>query len=225
MNGVHDMGGMHGFGPVVREAHEPVFHAPWEGVVYAINRLRGWLGYSIDESRYAIESMPPQQYLASSYYERWLYGVERNLLQKGLITREELEAKLAYFRAHPDAEVPRREDPARLAELERELRAPARFARPVDSPPRFRVGDAVLTRRDQPRGHTRLPRYARGRRGVIHAHHGGYIFPDTHAHGLGEHPQHLYTVCFEAAELWGASAEPNERIYLDLWESYLEPAP
>jgi nitrile hydratase len=223
MDGVHDLGGMHGFGPVVREENEPVFHAPWEGTVYAINRLAMAVGlYNIDEMRHGIERLPPAQYLGSTYYERWLATIERNLVEKGVLSAEEIEARLAALRAHPDAELPRREDPALV---ERVLQgARAAFQREPAGEPRFRVGDAVVTKNLHPKGHTRLPRYARGKRGTVSHYHGYYVFPDTHAHGQGEAPQPVYSVCFEARELWDGAAEPRERVYLDLWESYLEPA-
>jgi nitrile hydratase beta subunit len=222
MNGVHDMGGMHGFGPVEREAHEPVFHHPWEAAVYAINRAMGQAGIrNIDESRYAIERMDPAEYLVSSYYERWLDSEIRSLLEKGVISAEELEQREAFFAERPDAPAtaalsapippPREPFTVRLPGYERE---PA-------VPPRFAPGDRVLTRNTQPKGHTRLPRYARSKRGVIEFVHGTYVFPDSNALGLGEQPQPLYSVRFEASELWGDSAEPHQTVNLDLWESYL----
>ncbi len=222
MNGVHDMGGMHGFGPVEREEHEPVFHAPWEAAVYAISRAIGQGGIrNIDESRFAIERMDPAGYLASSYYERWLDGAIRSLLEKGVISPEELEQRAAFFAERPDA-------PATAA-LDTPLPAPsepfvvrlAGYEREPAVPPRYAPGDRVITCNMQPRGHTRLPRYARGKRGVIEFVHGTYVFPDTNALGLGEQPQPLYNVRFEAAELWGDSAEPHQTVNLDLWESYL----
>lgn len=224
MNGVHDLGGMHGFGPVRREENEPVFHAPWEQRVFAcMLATTGQRLFNIDEFRHGIERMDPARYLAASYYERWLHSVETNLVEKGILSREELEQRAALLRERPDAELPRREDP----QLRETLMAFIR-RRPAPrelQPARFAVGDVVLTRNIHPSGHTRLPRYARGKRGVIHALHGIATFPDTHAHGLGRQPQMLYNVRFDARELWGESAEPNQCVYLDLWESYLEPAP
>jgi nitrile hydratase len=222
MNGVHDLGGMHGFGPVEREANEPLFHAAWEARVRAIASLtrdRGY--YNIDAFRHGIERMPPAEYLRASYFERWLASVETNLIDHGLLTRDELEARTASYREHPGAE------PTPAAGSSASPPAPAARPEPPSSPPapRFAVGDAVMTRNVHPTGHTRLPRYARGKRGVIHALHGPHPFPDTNAHGLGEQPHALYGVRFEGRELWGDSAEPREAVYLDLWESYLEPAP
>ena len=224
MNGIHDMGGMHGFGRVEREENEPVFHAEWEKHLYALNRSRGMLGYNIDGMRHGVQRMAPQHYLTASYYERWLFSLELNLVEKGVLTREEIDARAAYFRDHPEAEVPRREDPGLLDQLVRSLRAHAGFDREATSPPRFAVGDRVVTRHWQPRGHTRLPRYARGKHGTIDHLHGVYVFADTNAHGAREQPQRVYAVCFDARELCDDSAEPRACVYLDLWESYLEPA-
>jgi nitrile hydratase beta subunit len=225
VNGIHDLGGMHGFGPVEREQDEPVFHADWERVVYAIQRARTALDlFNIDEMRHGIERMPPLQYLAASYYERWLATIELNLVEKGILSPEEIEARTAYFRDQPGAEVPRRDDPALVERVASTLRANPHFDRELARPPRFREGDHVVTHHFQPRGHTRLPRYARGKRGIIDRVRGGYVFPDTSAHGAGEQPQPVYSVCFESAELWADSAEPRASVYLDLWESYLEPA-
>lgn len=222
MNGVHDMGGMHGFGPVLREDNEPVFHADWEARVLAMNRLAQRRGiYNIDEFRYGIEQMPPAHYLRSSYYERWLATVEYNLIRKGLITQGELDARIALLRDAPeDSSLAADSDVTLVVDLpdtERTASEPP--------PARFTVGDAVVTHNVHPHHHTRLPRYARGKRGVIHLVHGPATFPDTHAHGHGAQPHCLYNVRFEARELWGDSAEPGQYLYLDLWERYLAPAP
>jgi nitrile hydratase subunit beta len=223
VNGVHDMGGMHGFGPVEREEHEPPFHTAWEGRVAGINRSVQAKGiYNIDEFRHGIERMAPAEYLAASYYERWLATVERNLVEKGVLSPEEIEAKVAHFRAQPEAEPPRREDPELAERVRARLTAPPRFRRDGAAEPRFKPGDSVVTRNVHPAGHTRLPRYARGKRGAIAAVQGVYVYPDTNAHGQGEQPQPLYSVEFEARELWGDQAEPGASVRLDLWESYLD---
>jgi len=220
MNGIHDLGGMHGFGPVEREENEPLFHAAWEAHVLAIRdvvrKQQGY--YTIDASRYGVEQMAPAVYLQASYYERWLASIEYNLGLLGLLTRDELDARVAFLRHHPNAEAPpasRMQPPPRVQDA------------PTGPPPtpRFAVGAAVITRNVHPVGHTRLPRYARGKRGVIVRLHGPHTFPDTNAHGLGTQPQPLYTVRFEARELWGDSAEPRQTVALDLWDSYLDPAP
>ena len=224
MDGVHDLGGMQGFGPVEREENEPVFHAAWEAAVLAMQRAGGSRGFfNIDEFRHAIERMVPAHYLGATYYEKWLDGVTRLLIEKGVVGVEELAARRAFFEQRPDA-------PARAA---LSGPPPAREApnpnwlqdviRETGATPRFAPGDAVLTREIHPHGHTRLPRYARGRRGVVHRCHGIHVFPDTNAHGQGEQPQPLYSVRFDARELWGESAESNQAVHIDLWESYLLP--
>lgn len=220
MDGVHDLGGMHGFGPVEREPNEPVFHGRWEAVMVAVQRAgRAADLYTIDEFRHAIERMDPAHYLGSSYYEHWLDGIARLLAEKGVVTAEELEARMAALRAGPEAptaSAPGTPARRRRSENETSFREPA-------APPRFAAGAPVVTRNMHPPGHTRLPRYARGKRGVIAAHRGCHVFPDTNAHGLGERPQHVYGVRFDARDLWGEAAEPNQHVYIDLWESYLLP--
>jgi nitrile hydratase beta subunit len=220
MNGVHDLGGMHGFGPVEREDNEPLFHAAWEARVFGINRIvRGQREcFNLDAFRHGIERMAPAHYLRSTYYERWLATIEYNLLQQGYLTSDELEARVALLHDHPDGA------PPRAGVASPQPRAQAAPAKPPPAP-RFAIGDAVVARNVHPAGHTRLPRYARGKRGAIDRAYGPQIFPDTHAHGLGEQPQPLYKVRFAGQELWGDSAEPGLVVYLDLWDSYLDPAP
>jgi nitrile hydratase beta subunit len=224
MDGVHDLGGMQGFGPVEREENEPAFHAPWEAAVLAMMRAGGGRGlFNIDEFRHGIERMEPAEYLRASYYEKWLDGISRLLVEKGIVSQAELAARDEFFRARPEAPATAAVPgplPARVKTNPDWLQSAIREA-PVT--PRFKPGDPVLTREMHPHGHTRLPRYARGRRGVIHCLHGIHVFPDSNAHGLGEEPQPLYSVRFEARELWGDSAEPNAQVHLDCWESYLLP--
>jgi nitrile hydratase len=226
VDGVHDMGGMHGFGPVLHEENEPVFHEPWEGRVYALGSSTKFpLFPIIDASRYALEQLPPAEYLGSSYYERWLLRAQRRLIELGYITPQELEERLAYYREHPEAPVPRHADDTAMERAQARLdRHPAPLHRPDGAPPRFKVGDVVRTKNIHPAGHTRLPRYARGKIGVIARVHGSHIFPDTAAHGLGEQPRGVSSVRFEARELWGDDAEGRGSVFLDLWDSYLEPA-
>jgi nitrile hydratase len=224
MDGIHDLGGMQGFGRVEREEDEPPFHAPWEAAVLAIMRAGGSRGlFNIDEFRHAIERMEPARYLASSYYERWLDGIARLLLEKGVVAAEELEARMSFFSARLAASA----TAALTGPLPEQVPADPGWrqdsVRQTGARPRFAPGDPVMTRSFHPRSHTRLPRYARGKRGVIHRLHGVHVFPDTHAHGLGEQPQPLYSVRFEARELWGETGEPNQLVHLDLWESYLLP--
>ena len=223
MNGMHDMGGMHGFGPVVREENEPVFHHAWEGRVFAMQRVTP---VPIPGgSRNNIETMDPAAYLTSSYYEKWLHARIKGLIDAGVLTAEELETRLAFYRGHPEAPVPRREDPERLQRIQQRLRRVVESPR-LDVPiqPQYRLGAAVRARNMHPSGHTRLPRYVRGKHGVVTRLYGMYDFQDAMPPGTAAPPQPLYAVRFEARELWGESAEANSVVYIDMWESYLEPA-
>jgi nitrile hydratase len=218
MNGIHDMGGMHGMGPIVHEKNEPVFHEAWEARLYAIDRaIRAWQKWNIDAGRHGIELLPPADYLRMSYYEKWLARDIALLVQRGMVTREEIES------GKPAPGAPKA-TPALTASAV--MAGPAQrptFERP-DAPAvaHFQVGDRVRARRMNPTGHTRLPRYVRGREGAIARHHGIFVFPDTNAHFQGEQPQHLYSVRFASRELWGPAASPKDSVYLDLWDSYLE---
>lgn len=220
MNSVHDMGGMHDMGPIAPEPDEPVFHAPWEARMFALaSATRGWGKWNIDQSRHAREAMPPARYLASSYYEIWLYGYIELLVGSGLVTREELAGGRADAnRPPPDAR------PVTAGQVEDILRAGHSTRVDADVAPKFAVGDPVVARIMNPIGHTRLPRYVRGRQGVIDRDHGVFVFPDTNAHGLGEKPQHVYSVRFAARTLWGEDAAPNDAVFVDLWDDYLDPA-
>jgi nitrile hydratase len=218
MNGVHDMGGMTCFGPIVREENEPVFHADWERQVFPLAMLAlGDLG-TIDEYRHAIERMDPAHYLSSSYYEHWLAALETLAVEKGVCTEEELATGIAQStggRTKPPL-------PPEVVPLIVHQGIPA--SRQTDRTPRFKLGDRVRARNLNPSGHTRLPRYVRGKQGVIDGVHGTFVYPDTNAHGGGEQPQPLYSVRFDAAELWGPTAVGRDGLYIDLWEDYLENA-
>lgn len=225
MNGPHDLGGLHGFGHVSREGNDEPFHSAWEKRVHAMGYIMTRTGvYNLDEFRFARESMPPAHYLAARYFERTLFAIEKNLVQKGLVTEEEVSARAEEFRRAADKGTLRVGGPALAQQIERLL--PLRRDLPqvtLDAPPRFGLGDRVVTRNLNPKGHTRLPRYARGKCGVVARLHGAQVFPDASAHGLGQRPQYLYSVRFEGRELWGDEVEPNAVVHLDLWESYLEP--
>ena len=219
MDGVHDMGGMDGFGPVVPEADEPVFHAPWEARVLAINRAMGATGiWTIDMMRFSREEIPPHVYLASSYYRRWFLGIEQMLLEDGLVGADELAAGHAQA---PGSRLGR--GPLKASEVRRVMTRGS-FGRPAPAPARFAVGARVRCRNIHPPTHTRLPRYARGRLGTIERVQGCHVFPDTVAVGEGEQPQWLYTVVFEARELWGADADPTLTVSIEAFEPYLDPA-
>ena len=218
MNGVHDMGGMHGMGPVVIEKDEPVFHARWEARVYALQRAAGFLGkWNLDMSRFSRERMPPADYLAATYYERWLFGLQTLLVEQGLVMAEELAKGRAATRAGGTAVLT-----ASDAVATARGRSSARVA--ADVPPKFKPGDPVVARTINPVGHTRLPRYVRGRRGTIHIDHGVFTFPDTNAMSRDPKPQHCYSVRFIARELWGPQVSARDSVYLDLFDDYLDAA-
>ena len=219
MNGVHDLGGMHGMGAILPESDEPVFHHRWEARIFALVRAMGAFGrWNIDASRHQRELIPAAEQLRMSYYEKWLAGLTELLLQHGFITAEELASgKATPVSARQGPALPAQKVPGFITRG-----SPA--SRNASSPPRFRRGQRVRARNLNPTGHTRLPRYARGKIGAIDRIHGAFVFPDTNAHFQGEHPQHLYSVRFEAPELWGAIATPHDAVYVDLWEDYLDPA-
>jgi nitrile hydratase len=222
MNGGHDLGGMHGFGPIAAEpeAGEPVFHHGWEKRAFALTLAAAALGqWSIDMGRHARERQHPADYLRHGYYENWLAGLEKLLVERGLVSPDELASGKAAAPAGAAlrARVLRATDVARVMAKG----SPVEVASEV--PPRFAVGDRVRARNRHPSGHTREPRYVRGRTGVIHEHYGAHVFPDRSADGVRE-GRHLYSVRFEAGELWGDPAAPAGAVYADLWEDYLEPA-
>jgi nitrile hydratase beta subunit len=217
MNGIHDMGGMHGFGRVEAEDDEPVFREEWQAKCLALNfAMGGWRKWNIDASRHAIERLDPATYLDSTYYERWLAKLVNLSLENGLITEEELRS------GKPDADSTTQIPPVDATAMRSLLNKGRSTDREIDQPPRFRVGEVVRAVNDSPVGHTRLPRYARGCEGRITRHRGAHSFPDSNAHGHGEAPQHLYAVRFSARALWGRQGNPKDGVTLDLWESYLE---
>ena len=219
MNGVHDMGGMHGMGPIEREHNEPVFHARWEGRVFALNRAVGaWGKWNIDASRHQRELIPPAEYLRMSYYEKFLVGMTELLVSSGLVTRVEVE-RGKPARGSKKASPPLTADkvPALVAKG-----VPASRTTPAD--PKFTVGQRVRARNINPVGHTRLPRYCRGKLGTVERDQGVFVFPDTNAHFLGEKPQHVYSVRFAARELWGDEAKLRDTVVVAMWDDYLEPA-
>jgi len=206
MNSVHDMGGMEGLGALEIDADEPLFHAAWEARVLAMTIAMGaWGRWNIDVSRHARERIAGPDYLAMSYYEKWLAGLTTLIAETGLASADEIVSPALKAEQVPAAL-------ARGGPTSREVPAAKRFA----------VGDAVRARNLNPAGHTRLPRYVRGRRGVIERDHGAHVLPDANAHGLGERPERLYGVRFAAAELWGEGRGRGDSVHLDLWDSYLD---
>jgi len=206
MNGIHDLGGMDGLGPVEVEANEPVFHAQWERVVLR-SVLGSHVGGNLHAFRHAIERMDPAHYLTSPYYEHWLTGLATLMIERGVITADELEARAGgrFPLSRPIPPLPPPIPPASAA-------------------PRFAIGSAVRVVTEHPLGHTRCPRYVRGKRGVVVRHDGAFPVPDVAAHAdlPGEEP--VYGVRFAARELWGDAAGVRETVHVDLWERWLEPA-
>jgi nitrile hydratase len=217
MDGVHDMGGMDGFGKVEPELNEPPFHAPWEGRVLAMQRAMGYAGaWHIDHSRFAQEQLPPVTYLSVSYYQRWALAMEKNVIERGYVTPEELEAGHALKPGKPLAR-------KLTTAVVQDGLTRSSFYRQSQGPARFKPGDRVRTRNIHPATHTRLPRYARDKVGVVEMCHGCHMYPDSVAVDKGDNPQWLYTVVFEASELWGPDADPTSKISIDAFEPYLEP--
>jgi nitrile hydratase len=219
MNGVHDMGGMDGFGRVEPERDEPVFHAAWEGRVIAMMRAMGAAGaWNLDMFRDAREHQPPAFYLSASYYRSWARSVETLLLAKGIASRQEIAT------GHSDKPPMPTRPEALTAEAVAASFTRGSYARPAPAPARFKAGDRVRTKNINPGTHTRLPRYARNHVGIIERVQGCHVFPDSSALGKGDDPQWLYTVVFDATELWGEDADPRLKISIEAFEPYLEAA-
>jgi nitrile hydratase len=219
MNGVHDMGGMDGFGKVEPEPDEPVFHEKWEGRVMAMVRALGAQGaFNIDAARFYRELLPPLVYLGSSYYKKWFLGFQDLLVAKGYVDADEVKSGHAL----KPTKAPRR-GKFTVKDVERIMIRGA-FSRAAPAAAKFRAGDRVRAINFHPVTHTRLPRYVRGHVGVVERDHGCQVFPDSDAIDAGENPQWLYTVVFEGTELWGQDADPTLRVSIDAFEPYLEPA-
>lgn len=219
MDGAQDMGGVQGFGPVMPETDDPVFHAEWEGRVFAMTLAMSKPGkWNIDMSRFARENLSREDYLSETYFQIWLSGLERLLADRDLVAPDEIDTcqirlpqkSVAVLKASEVAEALS----SGAGASERESTKPARFA----------VGDRVRMKTINPPIHTRLPRYVRGHVGVIELLHGTHVFPDSNAIGKGEDPQWLYTVKFDGSELWGKGGDPDVTVSVDAWDSYLEPA-
>ena len=218
MNGAQDLGGMHGFGPVVPEPNEPVFHAEWERRVFALTLAAAMPGdWNLDMTRSARENRPPGEYLAMSYYQVWFAALETMLKQRGLVADDEIDAGHSL---HPPKPVARTLSPGDVAPV---LHRGAPTERETKRTAKFKAGDKVRAKTINPVSHTRLPRYVRGHVGTIERVIGCHVFPDSNALGTGENPQWLYTVRFEAQELWGGDADPGVQVSVDAWEPYLVP--
>jgi nitrile hydratase subunit beta len=217
MNGAHDLGGVDGFGPVLPEPNEPKFHGAWERRAFAITLAAGMLGrWNIDMARFAREDTDPLTYLRATYYEQWLRGLERLLVERGLLTANELASGKAVGPTNLTA-MPAERVPALLLKG-------GSAKRPDTGPPRFGIGEAVRVKNLHPRGHTRMPRYCRGKLGVIERDHGTFVLPDSHALTGEENPQRCYAVRFTAHTLWGEGASETDCVFIDLWDDYLDPA-
>ena len=218
MNGIHDMGGMQDMGPIHYEENEPVFHARWESRVYALDRaMSTWGKWNLDAWRYDIETLPPVDYLRMSYYEKWFAALLKRVVRFGFVTAEELASGTAAAGSG-------KATPVFTPEMARNVNRGIPSSKDPSVAPLFQVGQRVRARNINPAGHTRLPRYARGKIGQIVRDHGVYAFPDTNSQFLGEKRQHVYSVRFAARELWGESASPRDSVHLDMWDDYLEHA-
>lgn len=222
MDGVHDVGGMDGFGPVDTTEHEDTFHEEWEGVTYAA--FIAGLGsgtFGIDAFRHSIERLPPADYLTASYYDRWARGIARLFVERGVLDAADLRERTAAFAAG-EASVPERYDPELLGELAAGVNEAYDAAGDGDDP-RFDEGDRVVVRNHNPEGHTRCPGYVRRAEGEVRACRGHHTLPDAAAHGEAR-TEPLYNVRFDPEELWGERADRETAVSVDLWESYLRPA-
>ena len=217
VGGIHDMGGVPGYGPVEPEVDEPVFHHEWEGRVFGlVTSVRGGL------SRRNLESLDSDDYL-SGYYQRWMMALERGLVDRGMLSADELEEKTDYFRGHPEVGPARVVDPELTERVRAGMYRQRQAHKEPARPPAFAVGDHVRARRIEHGGHTRLPAYVQGKRGTVGAVYAAYDLPDDMPDGEAPPVQQLYSVRFEGAELWGDSAEPGTALHIDMWEGYLEP--
>ena len=217
MNGAADLGGMMGFGPVQAEADEPAFHADWEKRIFAITLAMGFTAsWNLDQSRFARESLPPAQYLNSSYYQIWLAGLEKLMLEQKLISDREIATGKPDRTDKPDMRI------LAAANVTTALARGGPMERPFEAEALYSIGDRVKAKNMHPSGHTRLPRYLRGHVGTIRSVRGHHVFPDSNAAGLGEDPQWLYSVEFSARELWGEGHAATDTVTADCWEPYLE---
>lgn len=226
MDGIQDMGGMHGFGSLEFEANEPVFHHEWEGRVFAINlALLAAAGISLDRARATIEKIPPAEYLSLPYFGRWFSSLCSSFVASGLFTEDQMSA----IQDGQVPDLPMSESAGGNASQSPRMGLDLAMCgnpsqRVIETQPEFEIDQFVRGRNIRPATHTRMPRYVRGRRGVVVADRGGHVYPDSNALGLGEDPRRLYAVRFSARELWGESANSKDSVTLDLWEPYLEPA-
>ena len=218
MDGVHDLGGREGFGPILDKDDDKAFHAAWEERAFGLKQASGGASsWTIDWFRYCRELAVPLDYLTRPYFDQWVTTLAAQLIDEGYLTLDEIRAAAARFAPHPSLPP---QAPGAARAYVKILRS---FAASVNAPPRFAVGDRGRCRLNGGPGHTRLPMYVRGRAGLIHAHHGGHVLPDASARGESR-GEHLYTVRFACADLWPEASASKDSVFIDLWESYLEPA-
>ena len=227
MNSLHDVGGIDGFGPVAWEKNEPVFHEPWEAHMRAVDALmtKKLRAYCVDETRHRIERINPVYYLGSSYYQIWLLRMESLLMEKGYVTEEEVQAKMRDITPEPPPSPlePYRHIMPSIASPQRRTVIPhSGSANKEDAIPQYAVGDVVRVKDGAPLGHTRVPRYVRGKVGVITNLHGNFILPDQRVADGSMLYQPVYRVCFAAQQVWGDDAAPKDKLYLEMWEDYIE---
>jgi nitrile hydratase len=223
MNGIHDVGGADGFGPITVEVDEPVFHAEWEKAALSFFPQLAVAGYfNLDEFRSAMEEMHPVEYMTSPYYAHWMHSFEKYLNRHDPSFGDELERRTQEYLDNPDKPLPETVN-HELADVIGALAysgAPTR--REVQAAPKFAVGDRVRVSHTVPVTHTRKTNYVRGAVGEVIYSHGGFVLPDSSAIGGGESPEHVYGVRFSAADLFGETiADPSVYNNVDLWESYL----
>jgi nitrile hydratase beta subunit len=223
MDGVHDLGGRHGFGSIDPESDEPVFHADWERSVLVMFPAMAMAGaFNLDQFRSGMEQIPPAEYLSATYYEHWLHSMIHYGTEAGIFDEDELDRRTRHYLDHPEEAAPKAEKPDLVETLRHLIPNGDEYRRESDRAARFSVGDTVRVRPDVSTTHTRRAGYVRGHTGEVVASHGAYVYPDSNALGLGEDPHHLYTVKFSSKELWGN--EPgsiNSVVHIDLWEPYL----
>ncbi len=217
MDGIHDLGGKQGYGPIDVDDDEKPFHEDWEGREWGIAQCARTPGITIDWWRHCRELIMPEDYLGRPYFDSWAQTDFSTYIEAGWITLEEISSGKSI--SDPDSGEPA--SAMTLQQVLQEDRAhAARFDAEIETPPLFAVGQQVITCRHGNSGHTRLPQYARDRRGTVHAYHGAHVFPDLSAQGEEMH-QHCYSIMFEASELWPEAKCSHDKVYLDLWESYL----
>ena len=213
MNGAHDLGGKHGFGAIDQSQTENFAHQ-WEETVFGLTLTCGMLGqWNLDQSRFARESTDPAHYLSSTYYEHWLHGLELLLLENGLVTAQELQSGKSGSASKFPAATPDK--------VQKILASGAPTLLPEKTSNKFALEQSVVVRNDHPKWHTRAPTYIKGIAGKVVKLHSAHIYADEHARSGQKTPEHLYSVRFEGADIWGQDAEPNSCVYIDLFEPYL----